>query len=118
MKLWDNRVWAIVILAAFLLLWFAGVGVAYAAPVEEPLPQPAPAVQSAGARAIGTVGWCIVGAGFAGVAFGVFFEGRFRRRSRRRRRSSPVTRQIIRPMRTVYAPHGPARYRRNIERRY
>lgn len=113
----DSRLWAVVIAAAFLLLWFAGVGTAYAAPAQEPLPEPAPAVQSAGAKVIGTLGWCLVGVGFLGVALSAAFGGRPRRRNRRLR-AVPMPRHPSRVLRSVYSPPPARRYRRNIERRF
>lgn len=68
MRLRDTRLWAMVIAVAFLVLWCASVGVAYAAPAGEAEPTPAAAQAASPAEhGIGVAGWCIVGAG--GVAF-------------------------------------------------
>lgn len=120
MKLQDGRLWAVLIAVAFLVLWFAGVGVAYAAPVEEPLPQPEPAVQSEGAQAIGTAGWFLVALGFLGVVVCAALESRPRRRRPVR---TSFSRQFFRTRpsrmaRSVYTPPPTRRYRRNIERRF
>lgn len=117
MRLRDNRLWAVVIAMAFLVLWLAGVGVAYAAPQQEPLPDPAPSVQSEGARTVGVAGWCLVAVGFLGVAVCAFLGSRPHRRQRPARTAN-VSRYPARVMRSVYTPPPSRRYQRNIERRF
>ncbi len=117
MRMRDNRLWAVVIAAAFLALWCAGVCVAYAAPMQEPLPEPAPSSPSQGAQAIGILGWCLVAVGFLGVALAAALGGRPRRR-RKLVRASASLRRPAKVMRSVYSPPPARRYHRNIERRF
>lgn len=121
MRLQVSRLWTALIAAAFLVLWLAGVGVAYAAPAEEPLPQPEPAVQSGGAQAIGTAGWFLVTVGFLGVVVCAALGSRPGRRRRTVRISfsrQPFQSHPNRMAHSVYTPPPTRRYRRNIERRY
>lgn len=114
MKLRDNRLWAVIIAVAFLALWFAGVCAAYAAPAQEPLPDPVPVAPSEGVQAVGIMGWCLIGIGFLGVALCAFFGSR----PRKRRRQACTARYPSRLARSVYSPPPTRRYQRNIERRF
>ncbi len=114
MKMRDNRLWAVVIAVAFLALWLAGVCVAYAAPAQEPLPDPVPAVPSQGAQAVGITGWCLIAIGFLGVALCAFFGSR----PRKKRRPARAARYPSRVVKSVYSPPPARRYQRNIERRF
>lgn len=117
MKLRDSRLWAVIIAVAFLALWCAGVCVAYAAPAQEPLPNPAAPVPSQAVQTIGIAGWCLIGVGFLGVALFVAFGSRPKRRKKRVRAVSSV-RYPAKVMRSVYSPPPARRYHRNVERRY
>ncbi len=114
MKIRDNRFWAVIIAAAFLVLWFAGICVAYTTPAQEPLPDPVPAGPSQGAQAVGITGWCLIGVGFLGVALCAFLGSR----PRRRRRAVRASRYPSKVARSVYSPPAARRYQRNIERRF
>ncbi len=117
MRIRDTRLWALVIAVAFLALWCAGVGAAYAAPVQEPLPEPAPSAPSQAVQVVGILGWCLVGIGFLGVALTVALSGRPKRR-RKMVRVSGASRRPAKVMRSVYTPPPTRRYHRNVERRF
>ncbi len=117
MRIRDTRLWAVFVALAFVVLWFVGVGAAYAAPVQEPLPEPSPPVPSEAAQTVGVAGWCLVGIGFLGVAVAVVLESRPKRRRRTVRRASPV-RAPSHVTRSVYSPPPARRYYRNVERRF
>ncbi len=116
MKIRDTRLWVVIIAAAFLVLWCVSVGVTYASPAQEPLPQPAQAVTAPQIQAIGILGWGLVAIGFLGVALTAAFGGRPRRR-RRPVRAAFNLRRPRKMSRSVYTP-PPRRYRRNVERRF
>lgn len=113
----DTRILALLVAAAFLVLWLVSIGVAHAVPVPEPLPEPIQSQPDAGAQAVGIVGWCIVGAGFLGVALTVALESRSRRR-RGPTRTPGFSHRPRRVSHTVYHSPPARRYQRNIERRY
>ncbi len=114
MKLRDTRLWVLVIALAFLVLWVVSVGVAYAAPVQEPLPGPIEPTPSPGSQAIGISGWCLVGLGFLGVVAAVVLS------SRPKRRRTPRSSFASRSHRAFRSSRSPAssRFRGNVERRY
>lgn len=118
MKMRDSRLWVVIIAAAFLAFWCAGVGAAYAAPAAEPIPDPTPSVPSQEVQMVGIVGWCLVGVGFLGVALSVALGSRSRRRRKAAVRTAGPSRRPARVMRSVYTPPPTRRYQRNIERRF
>lgn len=113
----DTRLWAVFIAVAFLVLWCVSVGVTYAAPAQEPLPQPAQAVTAPQIQAIGILGWGLVAVGFLGVALTVAMGSR-PRRHRRPVRAAFNLRKPHKMARSVYSPPPARRYRRNVERRF
>ncbi len=117
MRFRDTRLWVLLLALAFLALWCVSVGVAYADPVQEPLPEPVEASQSLGAQAVGILGWCLVALGFLGVALAVAFGGRPKKR-RNAARPSAAMRHSYKVMRSPYSPPANHRYHRNVERRY
>lgn len=118
MKLRDTRFWAVFIAIAFVLLWCVSIGVTYAAPTQEPLPEPIEAVTSPGVHMIGVMGWGLVGLGFAGVALAVLINSSRPKRKRRTVRAVSSPRSPYKVMHSVYTPAPTRRYQRNIERRY
>ncbi len=118
MKLRDTRLWAAIVALAFLVLWCVSVGVTYAAPVQEPLPEPVQTPVAAEIRAIGIGGWLLVGIGFLGVALAVAFGGNRPKKRQRTVRPSGTIRRTYKVMRSVYSPPPNHRYHRNVERRY
>lgn len=117
MKARDTRLWALIIAAAFLILWCVSVSITCAIPAQEPLAQPIKSVTAPEIEAIGICGWAIVGAGTLGVVATVILSCRTPRR-RRRTHHSGVSRASHRSQRSVYMPHATHRYQRNIERRF
>lgn len=116
MRLRDTRLWAVLVAAAFLILWCVSVGVTYAVPAQEPLPEPIQPTVAPEIQAIGIWGWCLVGVGFLGVAVAVAFGGRPKRRRRSARVYSPL-KNPYKVARSVYSPPPSRRYHRNVERR-
>lgn len=117
MRLRDTRLWAVFIAIAFLVLWCASVGVTYAVPAQEPLPEPAQAAPVPEIQAIGIWGWVIVGVGSLGVLLTVIFSSRTPKRRRQPARGSIPSKTPYRVARSVYSPPPSRRYHRNIERR-
>lgn len=121
MKAPRAHIWALLLAAAFLMLWCVSVGVTFASSSQE-LPvqtagSPAFAEDAQGIRVIGILGWCLVAVGFLGVALTAAFGGR----PRKRRKATRVSRTAKRPykvIRSVYSPPPFYRYHRNIERRW
>lgn len=122
MRLRDARLWAVLLALAFLVLWCVSVGVAYAAPPQDPFPEAAAVPTAERLHAIGVWGWALVGIGFLGVFLSVFLSSRPRRKTRRapgKYHSRAVhEKRALRPDRTVYASSSKGRYQRKVERRF
>ena len=115
----DARFWVGLLAAAFLLLWCISIGVTYAVPAQEPLPEPIQATAPQ-IRLIGIIGWGLVGLGFLGVLAAAILNLTDKPKPRRH-----VMRTVSKPsspykvMKSVYTPAPPHRYqRRAVERRY
>lgn len=117
MKLRDTRFWAVLVAIAFLVLWCASIGVTYAAPTQEPLPEPIQAAPAPEIQAIGIWGWAIVGIGSLGVVFTVVVSCKAPKKRRRAVRAASISKTPYKVMRSVYSPPPTRRYHRNIERR-
>lgn len=120
MRALNTRLWALVIAAAFVLLWCASVGVTVASPPQEPVSEAAEAAAqielSSGTQIIGILGWCLVALGFLGVALTVALGGKPKRK-RRMVRVAGASRRPYKMARSIYTPPPARRYSRNIERR-
>lgn len=120
MRIQNTRLWALLLAAAFVVLWCASVGVTFAASPQEPVSEPAEVMASAelsgGMEVIGILGWCLVGVGFLGVALTVALGGKPKKK-RKMVRVSGTPRHPYKVVRSVYTPPPTRRYQRNVERR-
>ena len=120
MRLRDTRLWAMLLALAFLVLWCVSISVAYAAPPQDALTEPAPATAER-LHVIGVWGWALVGVGFTGVVGAIVLTSRAHRRPRRGTGKYAAARNVTRsprPDRVVYGAPARRRYQRNVERRY
>lgn len=110
----NARLWVAVIALAFLVVWCAGINAAYASPGPETADEPA--VVSSQVEKVGIAGWCVVGAGFLGVAVTAFLSCRPRRRAKpgKTYSASGASRRRTNP---IYSPTPVHRYLRTAERR-
>lgn len=70
MRLRDARIWAVVLAAAFAVLWCISIGAGYSAPAAEPLAE-VTAVAGEPLPTVGLWGWALVGVGALVVVAGV-----------------------------------------------
>lgn len=122
MRLRDPRLWALLLAAAFLILWCVSVGAAHAA--TPPEPSPLPEAPSSSLSAVGVSGWCLVGLGALGVLVSIILASRPRPRRRHPARRPPAgrSRSPVKSVKVVYVPYQGRRragaYRPVVQRRY
>lgn len=71
MRLRDLRIWAVLLAAAFLVLWCVSIGAGYAAPAAEPMVEMTATAEPL--SAVGVWGWALIGVGALVVLLGIIY---------------------------------------------